>query len=153
MFCIYYNKRKKVNLMSIKQDVNVLAKQILLNNSYISPTQKKEELNTLTNSLLNIFEYIKDGSLKAKKAGEIKLDNELKERIKKRYLEYLDIYEHDSLNTLPNKDKLAVKLVYFQIVCNTPHDKLIYCILQCGRDGIYNLEAKLEDVVNKYGYT
>lgn len=152
MFCIYYNKRKKVNLMSIKQDVNVLAKQILLNNSYISPTQKKEELNTLTNSLLNIFEYIKDGSLKAKKAGEIKLDNELKERIKKRYLEYLDIYEHDSLNTLHNKDKLAVKLVYFQIVYNTPHDKLIHCILQCGRDGIYNLEDKLEDVVNKYGY-
>lgn len=138
--------------MSINQDVNVLAKQMMLNNSYISPTQKKEELNTLTNSLLNIFEYIKDGSLKAKKAGEIKLDNELKERIKKRYIEYLDIYEHDSLNTLHNKDKLAVKLVYFQIVYNTPHDKLIHCILQCGRDGVDNLEDKLNDVVNKYGY-
>ena len=62
--------------MSIKQDVNVLAKQMMLNNSYISPTQKKEELKELTNSLLNIFEYIKDGSLKAKKAGEIKLENE-----------------------------------------------------------------------------
>ena len=142
-----------MNLVSIEQDVNILVKQMMLNNSYISPTQKKEELKELTNSLLNIFEYIKDGSLKAKKAGEIKLDNELKERIKKRYIEYLDIYEHDSLNILPNKDKLAVKLVYFQIVYNTPHDKLIHCILQCGRDGIYNLEDKLEDVVNKYGYT
>ena len=140
--------------MSIKQDINVLAKQMMLNDSYISPTQKKEELNKLSNSLLNIFEYIRDGSLKAKKAGEIKLDNELKEQIKKRYIKYLDIYERDSLNTLPNKDKIAVKLVYFQIVCNTPHDKLIQCILQCGRDGkdVSELISELDAIAKNFGY-
>ena len=143
--------------MSIKQDVVVLAKQLTNSNSYITTSHQKEEVQKVAKSLMNIFDYIKSDSdeIKAKQSGDIKLDNKIKNAIKDRFITYLNSYEHDSLNELPNKEQLAVKLVYFQIICNTPHDKLIKCILQCGRDGkdVSELTSELDAIAKNFGYT
>ena len=153
----------------IKNDIANIAKSITKQNTYMNKEQQDEDITILVESIFNVVEYIKNSSsqtnnssnkqhLEIKKQhseGEIKVDERVKDALIQRFLAYINTYEHDSLNTIKDKQSFALKLVRFQLIYNTPHDKLIKCILQCGRDGdeVKDLRTKLMDVVNKYGYT
>jgi len=131
----------------IKEDVSVLA-DFLVKNLTENNLQKNEIKNKLSRSFLNILEYVREKGT-TNYNNVVKINPKIKNGVIQKYLDLLNL-----CNELNNKEQLAKKLAFYQLIHNvrymTIHNAIIDCIEQ--KKNKEELLQEIDSVLKDNGY-
>ena len=130
----------------IDEDVNVLTDIFTysINENSIIKSEMKEKLS---HSLLNILEFLKaNESFEIK--PNVKLNPNIKNGVKNKYFELLELYERTTNISLIDKEKISRKFTYLQLIKNIQFRTLHNLIIDCMENKL-NIVKEIEKLKEK----